>query len=1527
MYSGRIRVRRNPFVSLFYIFCVTYDCKFTIFQRGHYLFADWDYLMKMNGNPENTEDSNDGHNGLETDVNNPQTQMNGFLPSTPLEEKALESILRLLFHSTQIDFSHYRQTTVLRRIMRRISLNNKTTFAEYLTFIENNPKEAELLYDDLLLSHTDFFRDPEIFEILKNAVFPKLVENRPAKTPIRIWIAGCSSGEEVYSLAICLHEFLVESKSVATVQIFGTDLNLRHITEARRAVYPDKIRKNISEKRLSRYFDPVHEGLQVTKQIREMCVFAVQDVTQDPPFPSIDLVSCRNVLIYFDAALQEIVIPLFHFALKPTGFLLLGTSESMSKFSELFTPVNQNINLFIKRSTRNKILYRFPTGRTASKSRNGLEQVPVLLTNNQPQGCIDMNRQIDAVLLDSFAPPCLVVDNNMQIRQFRGDTARFFSPAPGEASLKLSKMTSAGLMPDIYVAIEEAKKKNCKILKENISYSHKDARASIDIGVIPIHDPSTGMPCFLITFEPTSPSPSSESLLTGITPDVQGEIMRLQNELQATKEHLQSIVEEKDEVNQEMWAANEEIQSTNEELQSVNEEMEAAKEELESSNEELITLNEELCEKNNELKATEEKFRNLVWDMQVGVVLQDPNAELLLCNPKALELLGLTENQLLEKTSYDPDWNIVREDGTLFPGPQHPVPTAIRTGKPVRNVVMGIFRPLTQDRIWVIVDAQPQLNDDGTVRQVVCTFIDISERKKAEFQRETALAQLNERNQFVESLINLSPDIIYIYDIDSSSNIYSNDGVQNILGFSAMELKEMGPDMISRLMHPDDYLIYTNETSKKYAAAKDNDQIITQYRMKHKNGQWRWLFSNELIYLRKADGTPKQIFGIIHDITESIQAKDEILKQKIFFEQMFTQSSVSTQILDKDGWCERINPKLSDIFGVKPENIEGRIYNIFKDEAVKQGGVIPHLEKVFKEGKTAEWEVYFDIGIAADSQNIRVSEKKKVWYYNWAYPILDKDGQLSHVIIQHTNISKRKEAEEALRESEERFAKVFRDAPIWISITDLESGIYVDVNEEALRVSGFTRDEVIGHTAAELQWISNQDREIMIREIKTKGKIDGLEMKFRAKDGKTLHGWFKGEQIVLGGKPCLLTVTIDITERKRIEAEHAKYEQQMQQSQKLESLGVLAGGIAHDFNNLLGGIFGYIDIAMKDCTNDNASACLSKAINTIDRARGLTQQLLTFAKGGAPIKKTGALFPFVKDTAHFALSGSNVSCNFEVRADLWQCSFDKNQIGQVIDNIVINAQQAMPAGGTIVISAKNVTVKEAQHPVLAQGNYVVIAIKDNGIGIPHAIISSIFDPFFTTKTKGHGLGLATCYSIVNRHGGYIAVESEPGKGSTFSVFLPAAADSPDTAIQEHFVTHTGQGTFIVMDDEEVIRETLGSMLESFGYSVIYKVNGHEAIEYFKKAFEAGSKVSGMIFDLTIPGDMGGKEAIKEIRKIDAAVPVFVASGYAEDLAMANPTEFGFTASMCKPFRRIDLAKMLNKWMPDTHQSGHTQNHA
>jgi two-component system CheB/CheR fusion protein len=1286
------------------------------------------------------------------------------IPSTPFEQQSIEEILRKLFNITNVDFGHYRQTTILRRLERRIILCKQKSYADYLSYIDSNPDEVERLYDDLLISYTEFFREPNVFETLKQTIFPALVENRSAKMPIRIWIPGCSTGEEVYSMAIAFQEYLQESNTNANnikAQFFGTDLNPRHISFARAALYTNKVRKNISANRIEQYFDQNSQGVKVTKHIREMCVFAVQNITQDSPFSNMDMVSCRNVLIYFDAAFQELVIPLFHFSLRQGGYLLLGSSESMGRFPELFTHLDPKINLYTKRFTTSKSLHRFPMNQFSMKIKNGIGHTTGAVTDNINSR--NVNKQIDDVLLNTFTPPSILVDSGMHIRQFRGKMFPFLQPVHGEASLKLSKMTTDGLMPELYLAIEEAKKKQVTIKKKEVSFKHGDAISIVDISIIPVMDHQAGEQCFLIVFEMLqAPHPvENNDSVTNANTDEQIEILR--NELQATKEHLQSIIEEKDEVNQELWASNEEVQSANEELQSVNEEMEAAKEELESSNEELLALNEELRAKTFELKSAKDFSENIIETANAIVVTLDINGIITTFNNYASRLTGYRKDEVIS-------------------------------------------------RFWFDILLPP----------------------KIQFSIE----------EMVKSLIKKSPD-----------------------------------------------------------ALQQEYSIVT------KNGSERLINWSNCI-LRDSSGTVTGILCIGIDFTDRKLAEEALRQSEFFFKESQRAGFIGSYKTNFSEGVWESSEVLEQIAGIDknyPRTIQSWFDLIHPDDCEMMNRYLK--EEVIAKHKSFNKEYRI----------IRKSDNAVRWVNGLGESSFDTNGNIRSLIGTMQDITERKRIEESLRETQAILQAAMDQSHAGIAIADAPSGKLRYVNKAGLMIGGGTTENLVDNVDVN-KYVNSWklfdvdgnaltvDAIPVVRAI-TYGEQCSREFIIRRNISDDRIVWANAGPITnaQGVITAAVVVFLDITDRKRAE-------EALQNAHKLESLGVLAGGIAHDFNNLLGGIFGNIELAKGECRNTKASQYLSKAVSTIDRARGLTQQLITFAKGGAPTRVLGNFYPLVQEVAQFALSGSNVSISYELKPDLWHGTFDKTQISQVIENIIINAVQAMPMGGTIVLSAENVVLESDVMHNLSKGNYVKIAIKDMGIGIPTDILPKIFDPFFTTKGMGRGLGLSTCYSIIKRHAGHIFATSVLGKGSTFVMYLPAVNEELIDNVNLEVEEHKGMGKILVMDDEDVIKHILGDMLKLFGYEVLLTQNGQNAIAVYKNEVEAGNSLVALILDLTVPGGMGGKEAIAEIRKLDRHIPAFVASGYADDPAMITPEKYGFTGSIQKPFRKSELSELLEIYL-------------
>lgn len=512
---------------------------------------------------------------------------------------------------------------------------------------------------------------------------------------------------------------------------------------------------------------------------------------------------------------------------------------------------------------------------------------------------------------------------------------------------------------------------------------------------------------------------------------------------------------------------------------------------------------------------------------------------------------------------------------------------------------------------------------------------------------------------------------------------------------------------------------------------------------------------------------------------------------------------------------------------------------------------------------------------------------------------------IRRIIREIDSENRRKAAEEALLKSEAKYRILVENLKEAIFTID-ENAVLTYVSPSVERIIGYKPEEMIGRLY--FDFIHPDDlaeHRNNFEKIRQNGSVEPIEARLVGKDQSVVWVRSNAKAHIEGNRFKSASGTlIDISERK-------KAEEALQNMQRLKSLGILAGGIAHDFNNLLGGIFGFIELASKTSDNALKNDYLGRALGSIERARALTGQLLTFAKGGDPVKKQEKLIPFIVDAVKFALSGASISCRFNVEDSLWLCEYDKNQIGQVIDNLVINAIQAMPHGGLLEVSVANVTL-DKEHASLGPGQYVRISFKDSGVGIDEEVLPHIFDPFFTTRQMGHGLGLSTCYSIISRHNGLIEAESEKGVGSTFYVYLPAVANENAKISSDDTVKSAASGSILIMDDEQILRDMISAMVKMLGYKAVCAVDGAEAVRLFAEDRKNSCSICGLFFDLTIPGGIGGREAISEIRLIDKDIPAFVASGYCDNPVMADPQKYGFTGSVSKPFGLKEISAIISQ---------------
>jgi signal transduction histidine kinase/ActR/RegA family two-component response regulator len=670
------------------------------------------------------------------------------------------------------------------------------------------------------------------------------------------------------------------------------------------------------------------------------------------------------------------------------------------------------------------------------------------------------------------------------------------------------------------------------------------------------------------------------------------------------------------------------------------------------------------------------------------------------------------------------------------------------------------------------------------------------------------------------------------------------------------------------------------------------------------------LFTRHVKGIAGKETEPKPIRITSHDeIGTLAQAFNEMLaeRRRVEEELEFKNVILSTQqetsidgilLVDESNTIISYNRRFVDLWEIPPELVEAKddapVLQLVTSKVADSEGFVARVKHLYehREEKSRE-EILLKDGRVFD---------------RYSAPVLGTEGKYFGRVWYLRDITEQKRMEVELWKSENVLRKVFDSIPDLLTVIDRDlrivrsnwQGGYEYVPEEVRTGSPYCYDAYYpeqGKPCDDCHALKVFRTGRPVATEKYNPRIGLVEVRaFPVFDDS-------------GNVVMVAEYIRNITEQKRLEEE-------LRKAHKLESLGVLAGGIAHDFNNLLTGILGNISLA-KIMTEPDSKAFkrLDESEKAVWRARDLTQQLMTFSKGGAPVKKTASMEQIVKDSASFVLRGSNVRCEFALPEQVWPVEVDEGQMNQVINNLIINADQSMADGGIIEVGIENLTVAPQNEMSLTEGRYVKISIRDHGVGIPEEYLHRIFDPYFTTKKKGSGLGLATVYSIIKNHNGYVGVESKSGVGTTFQLFIPASENVLPEVIESKEDPHTGSGKILMMDDEEIIRVVAAEILEHLGYSVVVCSDGNEAIDLYRQAIETKGTFAAVIMDLTVPGRLGGKEAAARILEIDPGAVLIVSSGYSNDPVVANFRAYGFSGMVPKPFDAEGLARELKRLVP------------
>ena len=636
-------------------------------------------------------------------------------PHAPKAANGMNRILMQLRTSTGHDFSLYKKSTIGRRIERRMAQHNIEDTDVYARYLKENPAEVHTLFKELLINVTNFFRDTEAFAVLETDILPQLCKDKPDDYLFRVWVAGCASGEEAYSIAILLRELMDQSHQEMKVQIYSTDLDDDAIAIARAGFYPPNIAQDVTPERLRRFFIKEEAGFRVKKEIREMVVFAIQNVIKDPPFTKLDLLSCRNLMIYLEPELQNRLIPAFHYALKPGGVLFLSPSESIGNHTDLFSPLNRKWKFY--RATHSITSSRTAMANVLSWAAETAGKVSeVTVSRPKETNYAELTRR---VLVQYFAPASVVTDRKGDSLYVHGETGKYLRPAPGQASLNIVEMAREGLELELRAAIRLAANEGAPTLNREIQVRTNGGFTTVSLSVRPLPGLDDTQNLLLVSFQDVAGPAIKPGRKRSAKPAELARIEELERDLAYMKESHQATVEEQQASNEELKSTNEEMQSTNEELQSTNEELETSKEELQSVNEELITVNSELQAKIEQLAGMQNDMKNLLDNTHIGTVFLDENLIIRRFTREATHIYRLVASDVGRPLS-DIKSTINGEELLIK------AQSVLETLTPIEQEVR------TDNGAWFLLRIQPYRTLDNIIEGVVMTFTDISKRVEAD---------------------------------------------------------------------------------------------------------------------------------------------------------------------------------------------------------------------------------------------------------------------------------------------------------------------------------------------------------------------------------------------------------------------------------------------------------------------------------------------------------------------------------------------------------------------------------------------------------------------------------------------------------------------------------------------------------------------------------------------------------------------------------------------------------------------------
>ncbi len=1035
-----------------------------------------------------------------------------------LPEPGFKKILLLIRDHAGVDFSLYRSGTIQRRITRRMLLGRLETIGAYALFLAGNAAELDALYSDMLISVTSFFRNADAFDVLQRKVFPKLLA-QAGGGPVRIWVLGCSTGQEAYSLAMAFTEIASRHANARRLQIFATDLNEALLNKARAGLYAKSLAQDLSPERLARFFVEEEGGYRANKQLRETVVFARQNMLSDPPFSRMDLVSCRNLLIYIEPALQKRILPMFHYALNPGGTLFLGASESVAGFTDLFEPLDRKQKIFARKAA--------PAPARQAPAVRALHPADRRAPIGRPVGLppapdeFGAQREADRLMVGRFAPPAVLINATFQISQFRGATSTYLEPPVGRASFDLLKMAREGLRLPLRTAISRAKKDGKPVRKDRIRFRHHGVTQLVAIEVIPlknIKDPS-----FLVLFVEGAAA-TGETGPAAAPPPLparpgRGDARRshaLEGELSDAREYLQSIQEQHENEHEELQASNEEVTSANEELQSLNEELETSKEELESTNEELLTVNEEMGHRNLELNRLVADLNNLHLSINTAILVLNRDLTVRQFTPRAektFNLLPTDVNRPLASVRHNLELLPLPGSGSRPAHGKPPAPTLEALVLDVINTV-SVRESEVRDRDghWYALRVRPYLTLDNKIDGAVLVLLDIDalKRGEADTRRSRDYAEAILRTTRTPLLV-LRPDL----HVNTANAAFYHTFMTTPPETEGRPLAALGNGQwqLPALRQWLDDVVPRNTLFKDFELTHDFPLIGVR---------------TMLLNARRLDaaaGEPAMILLAIEDVTHQRQLNDAAHRSEARFRALVAASS---QIV----WLANARGEMIDTDSSSWEDFTGQTL------AQRQGaGAFEAVHLADREMAAGRWRESLATGNTFEAEyRLRRADGAYRWMAVEAVPVRNTDGSIREWVGMNTDITARKTVTRRLQSSLLRYRSLFEASQDGVLIIDFITRKITEANPFIARLLGYDRGELVGRELGEIGMLrDNGAADTVFQELARTGYVRYENLPLETKTGVRREVEVVATRYEEGPHQVIQCNVRDITDRKHAE--------------------------------------------------------------------------------------------------------------------------------------------------------------------------------------------------------------------------------------------------------------------------------------------------------------------------------------------------------------------------------------------------------